>query len=272
MLAMSAAAAPASAIIDVGGGDFQQTVLYGSLQKPVIAYFTAAWCGPCKQLGPLMEKVAKDYVGKLQIARVDIDAAPEIASALRVQSVPMVYAFVGGQPADGFMGAVPESELRSFFNRILQMAGIAAPAAVDKATDPADPFAAVLCDWGDGNLVAAQMGLNDLSSEDPKITSRAEAFRALFTALLPHGSQQALQQAQGAQPTNAETAFKHAQALLAHGQLNDGIAALLASIKTDRKWQEEAARQLLLQLFDALGFEHPLSIQGRKDLSKVLFS
>ncbi len=259
-------------IIDVTTADFQDKVLYGSLQTPVLAYFTASWCGPCKALRPLIEKVAKDYVGKLTIARIDIDAAPEIAESLRVQSVPMVYAFVGGQPVDGFMGALPESELRAFFNKILALAGLPTPAAA-KDIDDSDPLAEVFQAWGDGNLVQAQMALGTLPSDDPQLKNRIAAAKELFTALLPHGSAQALAQANApAQNPTAETLYIQAQTLLAHGQLPAAMQALLASIQTDRKFQDEAARQLLVKLFDVLGFDHPLSMQGRKASAKILFA
>lgn len=265
---MNLAPKPASSlsadIFPVTAVDFQQKALMESMRRPVLAYFTASWCGPCKQLRPLLEKVVTAAAGKVALAVIDIDQNPELAQAMRVQSVPQVYAFVGGHPVDGFMGAQPESQLKAFINKLLG-------AGADDETTSGDPFAEARTQWRDGNLVAAIASYKNLTAEDMYKT-RAEKAAAFLNLLLPHGSAAALANAEKAADKTAETQHALALAALAHGQFERGMDALLASIKADRKWQDERARTDFVTLSEILGLEDPLVVASRKKLSSILFS
>lgn len=257
-------------IFTVTTANFQNAVLMASMARPVLAYFTASWCGPCKQLRPALEKVVQAQGGKIGLAVIDIDQNPDLAGAMRVQSVPQIYAFVGGQPADGFMGALPESEIKEFIAKVLKMAGIAA-APDEAAGNPADPFADARAVWSDGNLAAAIIAYKTLQP-DTALKPRAEKATTFLNLLLPYGSASALANAESAATKTAESQHTLALAALAHGQFERGFDALLASIKAERKWQEERARTDFVTLSEILGLEDPLVVAARRKLSSILFS
>ena len=232
-----------------------------SMKRPVLAYFTASWCGPCKQLRPSLEKIVAVQNGKVALAVIDVDQNQELAGAMRVQSVPQIYAFVGAQPVDGFAGALPESQLKAFIAKLLKMAG--AEHAEELPEEAEVPGATPRTDWEDGNLVAAMSGYKELKNE------KAAEF---IKSLIPLGAANVLPAAQTAAVKTADSQHALALAALAQGKFELGFDALLASIKMDRKWRDERARQDFVILSEILGLEDSLVVANRKKLSSILFS
>lgn len=272
MLNNSAAGAPGDpalpSIFTVSTKDFQQHVLMASMQRPILAYFTASWCGPCKQLRPMLEKAVMALGGKVGLAIIDIDQNKDLAAAMQVQSVPQVYALINGQPVDGFMGVIPESQIKTFLNKILTMAG---GAPEEEQGEQADPFAYARTEWSDGNLAEAISIYKAIEDQKP----RAEKAAAYLQSLMIHGAPGALDKARAAaekKPKDAAAQFALAQAALAQGQFDQALDALLASIRADRKWEEEKARNEFVTLSEILGLEDALVIASRRKLSSILFS
>jgi len=299
-------AVPADLIKDSDQTKFAKDVLEASRTVPVIVDFWAPWCGPCKTLQPMIEKVVKEAKGKVKLVKIDIDKNQMLAQQLRIQSIPAVYAFFGGRPVDGFMGAVPESEVKGFVDRLVQASGgaTADPAAVQVAELLEQAKAAVAQNDMD---TAAQIYSEILGAEPTNVTALAglaryqvsigdmEQARELL-AQVPakeknHADVVAAQAAidlsekakeagpvddlkakAAADPKDFQTRLDLAMAYWAGGQKQEAIDELLAMIKADRNWNEAAARQQLLKFFEALGFTDPLSVDGRKRLSTILFS
>lgn len=299
-------AAPASAgavVFDVSSADFEVKVLQTSLEKPVIAYFTAPWCGPCKQLGPVIEGAVKAANGAVLLAKINLDENQELAQALRIQSVPTVYAFLGGRPVDAFQGAQPESQVKEFIARVLQAARAAQPEALDiptvlKAAAQAMAqgdlgtaqgiYAQVLAQ--DENNAPAYVGLvrvmiaagqveqaEGLVKTAPEEISKTAIFGEARTALdlaraKPAGSTNALAAAVEKNPTDHQARYDLALAQFTSGLKAEGMESLLEILRRQRDWKEEEARKQLLKFFEALGPADPLTLQGRKKLSAILFS
>lgn len=256
------------AIFPVNAQNFQQNVLMGSMERPVLAYFTASWCGPCKQLRPVLEKAINALGGKIGLAVIDIDQNQDLAGAMRVQSVPQIYAFVNGQPVDGFMGMIPESQIKTFLNKLLAMMG---QGAEEEEGEQDDPFAYARTAWSDGNLAEAISIYKAIEDQKP----RAENAAKFLQSLMIHGAPGALDKARdGAQKNSKDAAVQYQLALaaLAQGQFAEGLDALLASIKADRNWEEEKARQEFVRLSEILGLEDELVIASRRKLSSILFA
>jgi len=302
-MAGQAAAAPAQGaealIKDVSLETFAADVLEASMRVPVLVDFWAPWCGPCKQLTPVLEKVVTAAKGTVLLAKVNIDENQEIARQLRIQSVPTVYLFKNGQPVDGFMGALRESEVKAFIDK---WAGPGGPSPVDglfeaakaalEAKDlasAAQAYATILQEMpGD---VAAVAGLarcyllaGDLKRAEetlaltppearnaPEITS-VQALLTLAKEAGTAGDPAALKARLEANPKDHESRFELARAHLARGEREAAIDTLLELMRMDRKWNDEAARKKLLTLFEAFGPEDPLTLAGRRRLSSLLFS
>jgi len=301
------AAAPAPSgngqwIKDSSLATFAADVLDASMQAPVIVDFWAPWCQPCKQLTPLLERAVNDAKGQLRLVKVNIDENPEIAQQLRIQSIPTVYAFKNGQPVDGFMGAIPESQVKTFVQALLGPGGeeegpdiegalkLAAQslAAKDIATaaqifgqilqeDPGNPKAVAglaRCYLFSGDIERAKQTLQLVKPEG----ENDEAFRAVQAELaLKERAKEAgdlgpLREKVAANAADHEARFALAQALDAKGAREEAINELLEIIRRERKWNEDAARKHLLTLFDAMGPTDPRTIQGRRKLSSLLFS
>ena len=299
-------AAPADLIKDSDQTQFAKDVLDASRTVPVIVDFWAPWCGPCKQLQPAIEKVVKAAKGAVKLVKVNIDQNQMLAQQLRIQSIPAVYAFFGGRPVDGFMGAVPESQVKQFVDRLIQMTGGAgAEGAGDELAELLEHAKAAIAQ---NDLGLASRIYNEILSVEPENTaalaglarcqlqaSDAEEAKALLARVTPKDKtntevvavQAAIDLAEqakaagpigdlrakaAADPKDFQTRLDLALAYWAQDQRKEAIDELLAMIKLDRKWNEEAARQQLLKFFEALGFTDPLAIDGRKRLSTILFS
>lgn len=295
--------APSAAelIKDVGLANFRQDVLEASRQVPVIVDFWAPWCGPCKQLGPTLEKLVMAAGGAVRLAKIDVDQNPEISQQMRIQSIPAVYAFFQGQPVDGFTGALPESQVKAFIERLVKMSGGAgspveealefaktaiAEGRVDEAegayaevlqAEPQHPHAlaglarlAVMR----GALDEAEEFLAAVAEEkqgDSEVASARSAL-ALAREVENVGDLAPLEAAVAADPADHQARFDLAVALLAAGRNDASLDHLLEIVKRDRKWNDEAARKQLVKLFEAWGFEDPLAIDGRRRLSSILFA
>jgi putative thioredoxin len=301
-------AAPADLIKDSDQTKFAKDVLETSRTVPVIVDFWAPWCGPCKTLQPMIEKVVKEAKGAVKLVKINIDQNQMLAQQLRIQSIPAVYAFFGGRPVDGFMGAVPESQVKQFVDRLVQAAGGAPPGEAGGADDLAaalehakqavaendfalaaqiynevlevepENLAAIAglarCHQQAGNLDQAKAMLAKVPAKD-KTNAEIVAIQAsldlaeLAKAAGPVGD---LKAKAAANPKDFQVRLDLALAYWAGDQRKEAIEELLAMIKADRNWNEAAARQQLLKFFEALGFTDPLAVDGRKRLSTILFS
>ncbi len=299
-------AAPSDGIVfDVTTADFQDRALKASLEKPVMVDFWAPWCGPCKQLMPVLEAEVRAAGGEVLLAKVNIDENPDLAQALQIQSVPTVMVFFQGQPVTGFQGARPASEIKTLIAQLVKLARSVKPDALDIPAvlkDAADFLAA-------GDVRAAQDSYIQILSQEPE---NIDAYVGMVRVLIASGALEeaqayverapeaiaknpalasartALELALGASaaatrlqpllkkvesdPADHQARFDLAAARFAAGQKAEAMDDLLHIIKADRGWNEEAARKELLRYFEALGFADPLSVQGRKKLSAVLFS
>jgi putative thioredoxin len=304
----SAAASASPHIKDSGIATFAADVLEASRDVPVIVDFWAPWCGPCKQLGPALEKAVTDANGAVKLVKVNIDENPEIAEQLRIQSIPAVYAFKGGQPVDGFMGVLPDSQVQAFVTALASGAPIGdghdhggpehaveVLAIADQALAAGDIGAAaqayghVLQDLpGDPRVVAglASCYLKSGDTERARSTlqlvrpdgAKDEAIRAVEAELklrdnpMPRGEIEVLRAKLAADEADHQTRYDLALALDAAGERESAIAELLELVRRDRKWNEEAARTQLLTMFEAMGPTDPRTIEARRKLSGLLFS
>lgn len=278
---------------------FAKDVLEASRAGPVLVDFWAAWCGPCKQLTPVLEKVVKSYAGKVRLVKINVDEHPSIAAQLRIQSLPTVYAFRDGRPLDGFMGAQPESAIRAFIDRILgdeaQEDLGSVLAAAEQALEEGDVqtaaevFAAVLqedkhnpaalaglarCYLQTGDLVRAEqtIGLVPPDAKNVAAVERVVAALELARKAGKEDNRAALETRLAANPADHQARFDLAVALAARGKKADAVEHLLELVRRDRKWSEEAARKQLVQLFEAWGPKDAATVDGRRRLSSLLFS
>ena len=303
LLKSAAAPAPADLIKDSDQKTFARDVLETSRQVPVIVDFWAPWCGPCKQLTPILEKVVKGARGAVRLVKVNIDENQMLAQQLRIQSIPTVYAFFQGRPVDAFQGALPESQIKQFVDRLTQAAGgqaggddiAAALAEAKKAFDDGDAtlaaqiYSEILqvepgmpeaiaglarCYLQSGDTARAKEALSSAPADKanhPEIVAARSAIE-LAEQASQAGPTDELASKVEANPKDHQSRFDLALALYAKGDRQGAIDHLLESIRIDRKWNEEAARMQLLKFFEALGFGDPLSVEGRKRLSSILFS
>jgi len=279
-------AAPADLIKDSDQTKFAKDVLEASRTVPVIVDFWAPWCGPCKQLQPAIEKVVKAANGAVKLVKINIDQNQMLAQQLRIQSIPAVYAFFGGRPVDGFMGAVPESQIKQFVDRLIQASG-GAPGGEGGPGDEIPELlehakaAVAQNDWD----LAARVYSEILGVEPTHVAALAGMARYhvqagdleqakidLAEKAKEAGPVDDLKAKAAADPKDMQARLDLTMAYWANNQRQEAIDELLAMIKADRKWNEEAARMQLLKFFEALGFSDPLAVDGRKRLSTVLFS
>ena len=294
--------APAAAgdlIKDSDSKKFAADVIEASTDTPVIVDFWAPWCGPCKQLGPILEKVVTAAKGAVKLVKINIDESPEIAQQLRIKSIPAVYACQDGQPVDAFVGALPESEIKAFVEKLT---GATGPSPIDNALDSAkaasdagDHGAAaniygqiITQDPGNpgaiGGLARAYAAAGDLSRAKETLAlapadkvNHADIAAAQSAISLAEQSSEAgevgeLRAKVDANPDDHQARFDLAVALIADGGHEAAIDELLEIIRRNPGWNEEAARKQLLTVFEALGMTHELTVAGRRKLSSLLFS
>jgi putative thioredoxin len=297
------AAPGADLIADTTTQGFVKDVIEESKTRPVLVDFWAPWCGPCKQLTPVLEKVVKAAKGKIKLVKMNIDEHPpifqQIAQQMGIQSIPAVLAFVNGQPIDGFLGALPEKQITEFVERMIKdrvggeekdalAAADAALAAKDYA-GAADLYAQVLaqdannipalaglarCYVGTGNVEQAKKTL-DMVPEAKRGDSTVAAARAAIELeeqtkdLGPIGD---LEAKVAADPKDYQARFDLALALNVSGNRDGAVDQLLEIVRRDRKWNDDGARKQLVQLFDAWGPTDEATVEGRKRLSSVLFA
>lgn len=301
------AAAPAkdANIKDVSEQDFMAEVVDASMQVPVIVDFWAPWCGPCKTLGPMLEDAVKAAGGAVKMAKVNVDEAQMIASQLRIQSIPTVYAFWQGQPVDGFQGAVPQSEIKAFVDRLVQQGGGAgadqgnglddALAAAEEmleqgaASDAAQTFSAILGEdeknaAAYGGLVRAHIALGELEQAEAILNGAPAEISKAPELEAAHAQLELAKQAAGvgpvaeltakveADPDDHQARYDLAQALYAQGDGEGAVDHLLELFRRDREWNDGAAKAQLTTIFDALKPNDPVALKGRRRLSSMIFA
>ncbi|MEC8673609.1 MAG: co-chaperone YbbN [Pseudomonadota bacterium] len=290
-----------TAPVDVTIDNFMAEVIEGSKATPTVVQFWAPWCGPCKQLGPVLEKVVGANAGKVRMVRVNIDDNQQIAQQMRVQSVPTVYGFVDGQPVDGFAGAQTESNVKQFIEKLASMGGAGADieamleaaeaslAAGDHGTammqfqevmgaapeSVAALAGVVRCLCASGDIAGAREVIDQLNDEyrdDPAMASAIAAVELAEKASESAGELGAARAAVEADPTDLAARQEYALALYAVGENAGAMAQLLESIRIERGWNDDAARLQLLEFFATLGAANPDVIAARRKLSTLLFS
>jgi putative thioredoxin len=308
--AQNAASGTSPHIKDSGLATFAADVLEASREVPVIVDFWAPWCGPCKTLGPSLEAAVEAAGGAVKLVKVNIDENPEIAQQLRIQSIPTVYAFRNGQPVDGFMGAIPDSQVKAF---VAALAGGDAGHAHDHGHGGPEHTAEVLAvaaealEAGDITMAAQAYGhvLQDEPGHPEAVAGLARAYlaggdieraRTTLQMVKPGGEQDeairaveaelklksapppdqsataALRAKLEADPKDHQARYDLAMALDAAGDRDGAVAELLELVRRDRKWNEEAGRKQLVTLFEAMGPADPRTLEARRKLSGLLFS
>ena len=281
---------------------FVKDVIEESKRQPVLIDFWAPWCGPCRQLTPILEKVVRAAKGKVKLVKMNIDDHPAIPGQMGIQSIPAVIAFVNGQPADGFMGALPESQITAFVNKLTAgMPGAGEPNIAEilkeaetlltkgDAATAASVYAEVLS--ADATNIAALAGLAKCYATSGAIdqakqtlamvpeSKRGDAAVKAVQATIDLAEQASslgplaeLEQKVAANPLDHQARFDLATALNAAGNRTEATQQLLEIVKRDRKWNEDGARKQLIQFFDAWGATDEATVEGRKRLSTILFA
>jgi putative thioredoxin len=301
MLLKEGQAAPAPAedfVADTTTKTFIKDVIEESRKRPVLVDFWAPWCGPCKTLGPVLEKVVRGAKGKIKLVKMNIDEHPQIPGQLGIQSIPTVFAFVNGQPVDGFMGALPEKQVAAFVERLtgkvedgaddLSKQADDALAAGDAAA-AADLYAQVLAEDSEnvralaglarahvnvGNTEAARATLALVPKDkanDPAVGAARAAFD-LAQQAASVGDLGALESKVAANPRDHQARFDLAVALAGAGKRAEAVDNLIEIVRRDRAWNDDGARKQLVQFFEAWGPADEMTIEGRRRLSSILFS
>ena len=296
-------AAPADDLVaDTTTANFSRDVLEASRQQPVLVDFWAPWCGPCKQLQPIIEKVVRESAGRVKLVKLNIDDHPSIPGQLGIQSIPAVVAFVAGRPVDGFMGAVPESQIRQFIDKIAGPAGADEKAEIEAllaeaktlfdagdlggAADlygallQADPEnAAALAGIAECMIAAGQpenarqmlTNVSEAVADDPAVAAVVKKLDQIEEAR-KLGDPAALEQALAQDPDDHAARLKLAKIRNVEGDRQAAADHLLHIMKRDRAFEDDGARRELLQFFDVWGPKDPATIAARRKLSSILFS
>jgi len=308
LFSSAGAARPAAADLIKEGSDrtFAADVIEASKKVPVIVDFWATWCGPCKQLGPALEKAVTAAKGAVRLVKIDVDRYQGLAAQLRIQSVPTVYAFFQGRPVDGFAGALPDSQVKAFVDKLTKLAGGAggeddlldevlaqAQEALDAndAATAAELYAEVLAAEPEhpqayaglvrSRIIAGELAqAHQLLDQAPAALAKAKELVAVRSALelaeqsqgLGSGETAQLERRLAADANDHQARFDLALAHYAAGRREPAVDALLEIVRRERTWEEEKARKQLVKLFEAFGPTDPLTVSARRRLSSILFS
>lgn len=289
-------------IKDVNEDTFMADVIDASQEVPVIVDFWAPWCGPCKTLGPMLEKAVLAAKGAVRMVKVNIDDNQAIAGQLRVQSIPTVYAFHKGQPVDAFQGAVPNSEIDAFVARVIEASGGEVNGGLSDAlksaeemledgaaSDAAEVFSAIIEEDNQNvkaysGLARAKLDLEDIEGAEavlngvPADISDSPEIEAVFAKIalarqaLDVGPLSELEAVVAADPSNSKARFEYSQALYAADNIDEAVAQLLELFRRDSDWNDGAAKAQLFTIFDALEPNDPIVLNGRRKLSSMIFA
>ena len=288
-------------IKDVNEDTFMDDVIEASKSSPIVVDFWAPWCGPCKTLGPALEAEVKATNGKIKMVKIDIDQNQNLASQMRIQSIPAVFAFVDGQPIDGFMGAKAPSELKVFIEKLLEKVtddegDLSEAIAVademleaEEFDDAAETFEAILGEDPNSSLAfvglfKSKMGAKKLDDAKKMLEEIPDALKNKSEILALQAQIELTNQAEGiaelsdlrkllsTDVNNHQVRFDLALALFTKGETSEAIQELLTIFKVDQDWNDDAARQQLFKFFDILGGEDPITLSGRRQLASMLFA
>jgi putative thioredoxin len=286
---------------DVNEETFMDDVIEASKSSPIVVDFWAPWCGPCKTLGPALEAEVKATNGKIKMVKIDIDQNQNLASQMRIQSIPAVFAFVDGQPIDGFMGAKAPSELKSFIDKLLEKVSdddgdLSEAIAIanemlnaEEFNDAAETFEAILGEDPESalafvGLFNAKMGAKKINDAKKMLEEVPEALKNKAEILALQAQIDLSNQAEGVgeindlrstltnDENNHQARFDLALALFTKGETSEAIQELLTIFRVDQEWNDDAARQQLFKFFDILGSENPITLSGRRQLASMLFA
>ena len=301
MLELNQPNAEENHVKDVNEETFMDDVIEASKNSPIVVDFWAPWCGPCKTLGPALEAEVKATNGKIKMVKIDIDQNQNLASQMRIQSIPAVFAFVDGQPIDGFMGAKAPSELKSFIDKLLEKVtdddgdlseAIAVANEMLNAkefNDAAETFEAILGEDPESalafvGLFNARMGAKKINDAKTMLEEIPDALKNKAEILALQAQIDLSNQAEGVgeindlrstltnDENNHQARFDLALALFTKGETSEAIQELLTIFKVDQEWNDDAARQQLFKFFDILGSENPITLSGRRQLASMLFA
>ena len=288
-------------IKDVNEDTFMDDVIEASKSSPIVVDFWAPWCGPCKTLGPALEAEVKATNGKIKMVKIDIDQNQNLASQMRIQSIPAVFAFVDGQPIDGFMGAKAPSELKVFIEKLLEKVtddegGLSEAIAVademleaEEFDDAAETFEAILGEDPNSSLAfvglfKSKMGAKKINDAKKMLEEIPDTLRNKPEILALQAQIELTNQAEGigelndlrkllsTDVNNHQVRFDLALALFTKGETSEAIQELLTIFRVDQEWNDDAARQQLFKFFDILGGEDPITLSGRRQLASMLFA
>ena len=286
---------------DVNEETFMDDVIEASKNSPIVVDFWAPWCGPCKTLGPALEAEVKATNGKIKMVKIDIDQNQNLASQMRIQSIPAVFAFVDGQPIDGFMGAKAPSELKSFIDKLLEKVtdddgDLSEALAVanemlnaEEFNDAAETFEAILGEDPESalafvGLFNAKMGAKKINDAKTMLEEIPDGLKNKAEILALQAQIDLSNQAEGVgeindlrstlinDENNQQARFDLALALFTKGETSEAIQELLTIFRIDQEWNDDAARQQLFKFFDILGSENPITLSGRRQLASMLFA
>ncbi len=288
-------------IKDVNEDTFMDDVIEASKSSPIVVDFWAPWCGPCKTLGPALEAEVKATNGKIKMVKIDIDQNQNLASQMRIQSIPAVFAFVDGQPIDGFMGAKAPSELKVFIEKLLEKVtddegDLSEAIAVademleaEEFDDAAETFEAILGEDPNSSLAfvglfKSKMGAKKINDAKTMLEEIPDTLRNKPEILALQAQIELTNQAEGigelndlrkllsTDVNNHQVRFDLALALFTKGETSEAIQELLTIFRVDQEWNDDAARQQLFKFFDILGGEDPITLSGRRQLASMLFA